>query len=145
MKRIICFALCILSGTLLFGCTKTTEPEPERPRISVFVVNEANEADVWILPDTEANRKTTLWGTATVAKLNVNDKQPASVEESESGAYLFRMIDTDLKFYSVSGIKLKADYMLTLRPTGAFYDFELLIFDENGNLIGMYDGVASKL
>ena len=63
MKRSAVFLLVVLAGLLLMSCNqgKGSEAEGEN-MIEVTFVNEVEDADIWILPQTEENLKTTVWG-----------------------------------------------------------------------------------
>ena len=72
VKIILIAALVLAVGLSFFACRKTEPAEPgptEQTGPEITVVNEAVKADFWILPDTEANRKTSLWGTASADDL----------------------------------------------------------------------------
>ena len=142
MKRIVCFALCTLF-MCLFGCTKT--PEPSVPRITVTVENEATEADIWIIPDTEANRKTTVWGTTTVGKLAKNSAVTAQATQDEAGQYLFRMIDVDGYYYAASGIALSDGYTLRLKVLEGVMQYALEVSDASGEILETYEVFCARL
>ena len=86
-KTAVRIAICALIGSLLFGCGKTEQPAvteaptpvPDSGAAIVFV-NGLQQADVWILPETEKNLKTTVWGTATIAKLGTDGEQRLSLD-----------------------------------------------------------------
>ena len=64
---------------------------------TITIINGVYEASIWILPDTEANRKTTLWGTATVSKIQADSSSQAGIDKpGDNGQYLFRMISLPL-------------------------------------------------
>ena len=156
MKRIVCLMLCCLSGVLLFGCRQpqsadpAPEPEPkqetEAPRVRVTVVNEVQEADVWILPENDAIKKTTLWGTATIAKLAVFDKQEADIQPpEEAGTYIFRMIDTEHFYYSANGVLLHEGDAIRICGTENPMEFLLEVTEAGGTLAATYSVFCGKL
>ncbi|MBQ9414226.1 MAG: hypothetical protein IJU16_03765, partial [Clostridia bacterium] len=101
--------------------------------------------DVWILPDTEANRKTTVWGTATLSKLAKGDSRQAPLcEPGDDGRYLLRLIDTDGFYYSASGVLLKADWTLQISGSG-LDDIAAEVLDESGTSQATYAMFAAKL
>ena len=75
---------------------------------TVTFVNEVCDGDIWILPQTAANLKTTVWGTATVPKAKMGESREVTLGEAgDGGLYIFRMIDVDGFFYSANGIVLE--------------------------------------
>ena len=76
---------------------------------TIAMVNSVNEADIWILPKTEENLKTTLWGTATAGKMQLHESREVQLEApADNGLYIFRMIDTDKMYYSAEDIVIEA-------------------------------------
>ena len=145
MKYAIIAAACILA-LLLCSCRTKEQSEPEPPVTqTVTFHNGVKDADVWILPDTEANRKTTVWGTATAAKVKTGeDRETPLCAPGDGGLYLFRMIDTDGFYYSASGIELKAGW--TMRLTGEdLHAITLAVTDENGALQQSCEVFAARL
>lgn len=108
-------------------------------------INEANDADIWILPKTEKNLKTTVWGTATAAAVKKGESRSFELcEPGEGGMYIFRMIDTDGLFYSANGIMLKAGHTLRIKENDIM-SFTLEVADEKGALQSTYEVFAAKL
>ena len=145
MKYAIIAAVCIVA-LLLCSCRAKEQSKPEPPVTqTVTFRNGVKDADVWILPDTEANRKTTVWGTATAAKVKTGEDREAPLcDPGDNGLYLFRMIDTDSFYYSASGIELKAGW--TMRLTGEdLHSITLAVTDENGALQRSYEVFAARL
>jgi len=140
-RKWMCMA-CILIGAGLSACTAMPELKPEA---AITFVQEAEEADVWIIPDTEQNRKTTVWGTATIAKWNANEPRTVSLDAiGGEGTYLIRMIGTDGMFYAADGIALKNGYTVRLRVEDDL-SVTVEVTDENGAPIGTYSGFAAHL
>lgn len=111
---------------------------------SVNLINEIHDADVWILPKTEENLKTTVWGTATVHSLKGESAETPLCEPGDDGLYLFRMIDTDGFYYSANNVALEADYTLTVKEIDIMR-FTLEVMDSNGAEVATYDLFAAKL
>ena len=106
MKKLLIAALLTLA-LLLGGCAAERTEDMETPKNTVTVINGMNDADIWLLPDTAENRKTTLWGTAAV-KAQTDVAVAAGLSEpGDGGLYLFRMIDTDGFYYSADGVALE--------------------------------------
>ena len=151
MKNAFCIAICLLALLLLFGCRakKRTDEEPTNTepadKQSVTFVNSVEDADVWILPETEANLKTTLWGTATVSGAKAGESCRAPLcEPGDNGHYLFRMIDTDHFYYSADGITLEDGWTLEIKGDD-LHSVVLEVADRDGVLTGAYHVLAAKL
>ena len=112
---------------------------------TVTIINEVRDADVWILSDTEQNRKTTVWGKATAAQVAAGKSRRAELcAPGDGGLYLFRMIDADSFYYSVSEIRLKNGWQLTV--SGDELDgVKVTVADENGTVQKEYDAFTARL
>ncbi|MBR0413703.1 MAG: hypothetical protein IJI67_01365 [Clostridia bacterium] len=152
MKKTVLIAACLLTLLLLCSCratqqnqTEVTETMHSENEQTVTVINEVKEADIWLLPDTEANRKTTLWGTATAAKVSTGESRTAPLcEAGDNGHYLLRMIDSDSFYYSANDISLKAGDTLTIKGNedgGA----SAAVTDESGKVLATYDVFSARL
>lgn len=116
------------------------------PKISVTFVNEVEEADVWILPQTEENIKTSLWGTATISRLGIGESINVILNEGYDGEYyILRIIDEDHAFYSANGLKLLEGYTIVFKSEGSKYDASLEIYDENNDLVYAQDAFTGML
>ena len=135
--------ICFLSMLLLCGC-KANRAAPANDKTVTFL-NGVTDADVWILPDTEANRKTTVWGTATASGVKTDEsRQTPLCDAGDDGLYLIRMIDADHIFYSADGVALESGW--TLRVSGT--DLRAVtaeVTDENGALQRTYEVFAASL
>lgn len=102
-------AMCVLTLLLLCGCHAKERIEMDiLGNKSVTFVNEVRDADAWILPQTAANLKTTVWGTATVPKVKMGESREVTLGEAgDGGLYIFRMIDGEGFFYSANGVVLE--------------------------------------
>ena len=87
---------CFLALLLLCGCQAKERTEMEfSGNKTVTFVNAVRDADAWILPQTAANLKTTVWGTATVPKAKaVESRRVPLGEAGDGGLYIFRMINS---------------------------------------------------
>ena len=109
------------------------------------VINDVKEADIWILPETDKNKNTSVWGKATASKVKTGENREVSLcEPGDNGYYILRMIDSDSFFYSSNGIELKSDYTLRIKET----DSKKIVaetLDEKGVLINSYDVFSARL
>ena len=142
-KSILLWSLIMLFG--LFGCGKQedTEIKTEEPVCRFTFKNSAVEADVWIIPDTEQNRKTTVWGTATVKGSMPGTDYPIDPEDSDK--YLFRMIDTDKMYYSADAVEIPENGTIEIRSAENSMDAELEVFDCDGNSKATYEVFKARL
>ena len=117
MKKIIGILLGAVVLLGVFGCTKKeVQTQTVGHSVKVSVENQITTADIWIIPDTEANRGTSVWGTATVAELGAKQTQTAFVEKSENGdTYLIRIIDENQMYYSADGVVLHENASIVLK------------------------------
>lgn len=139
VKIILIAALVLAVGLSFFACRKTDPAGPgptEQTGPEITLVNEAVKADFWILPDTEANRKTSLWGTASADDLEAGGKIKLKIgDPGDGGTYLVRVIDADGGFYSADGLTLAEGYTLRLTEEENLMAARIEVLDENGELI----------
>lgn len=140
MKKSVIFLIIIL---LLCGC-KLNRIKPVNNRTVTFI-NGVKDADVWILPETEENLKTTVWGTAAVSGIKTNESRKVPLcEAGDTGLYIIRMIDTDNIFYSADGIRLELGW--TVQITGKdLQSVTAVVTDENGVLKNTYEVFVASL
>ncbi len=146
MKKMILFVICLLILFLLCGCkTKSQNAAGTTDDKFVTIVNSVKDADIWILPDTEKNRKTTVWGEATVSKTKAGESSQAPLcGPGDDGLYLFRMIDIDSFFYSASGILLEDGWVLEIKGDN-LQSFSIEVTDKDGVLQDTYEVFAARL
>lgn len=145
MKKIIIITICLLM-TVLYSC-KAEEAENMEVTNSatITVINDVKEADFWILPQTQENQKTTLWGTATAAKVQTGESRQAFLSEpGDGGLYLLRMIDADGFFYSADGIILRSGWVIRIKGNDR-HEVTAEVTDENGALDNTYDVFSARL
>lgn len=112
---------------------------------TVTLINGVTDADVWILPKTKENLKTTVWGKATVSKIKTGESRKAPLcEPGDDGLYLFRMIDSDGFFYSANDIILEAGWSVQIKENDLL-TVVIEVTDENGVLINTYEMFTARL
>lgn len=140
MKKILLIALCVVISLGLFSCKnkendekskKISESSAEK-LISVEFINEVVKADVWILPQTEENLKSSLWGTATISKIKAGERKTVKIKENEEKTYIIRLIDTEKAYFSVNDVVLDNNYSIVFKTDESKYDAVISVFDENG-------------
>ena len=106
------------------------------PSISVTFQNEVEEADVWVLPQTEENRKSSLWGTPSAEKLGPGESVELSLTQAQNAeAWLIRIIDDEKAFYSAQDLKLEDGFALIFKSEGSKFDAVIEVQDQNGTVV----------
>ena len=135
------FVILLFAGC---GAKQQNNTKTENDKTLAFI-NKVKDADVWILPETEENLKTTLWGTPTAAKVKAGENRSVSVgEPGGGGKYIFRMIDTEHFYYSANGISLEEGWSIEIKGED-MNEMTLEVSDENGDLKNTYEVFAARL
>ncbi len=151
MKKTICAVLCLLIPLLLCCCRETGQSEPTEQETgmtrTVVFISGIEDADVWILPQTEANMKTTVWGTAAVSDAKAGESVKAQIPEpGDDGQYIFRMIDAEQFYYSANGIVLEDGWTVSVKmEEGDLESVILEVTDDAGVLRATYSVFAARL
>ena len=162
--RILCITLCLTTGLLLGGCAAgrpagSSDSEPQSSESSggetslvddgsvVTFRNEVEKTDVWILPDTEENRKLSVWGTATIGGLEKDKSAEVSLFAlGGPGQYLVHMITPDEMYFGVAGIKLDAGYTMRFYLADEEYHIWMLeVKDADGNAVDDLEVFGARL
>ena len=106
---------------------------PIKPSISVTFLNNVEEADIWILPQTEDNPNSSLWGTPTVSKMRVGEQKAVTVSDEGTSRYIVRIIDCDQAIYAASDVVLDDGYTIRFEMEETKYDASITVLDQNGN------------
>ena len=109
--------------------------------ISVTFLNNVEEADIWILPQTEDNLKTSLWGTPTFSKMIIGDQKTCTVSDEGTGRYIVRIIDSDQAFYAAGDIPLEDGYTIRFQTDETKYDAAISVLDQNGDTVFVKENV----
>ena len=103
------------------------------PTVSVSFQNEVEEADVWLLPQTEENLKTSLWGTPSAGALEKGESAELTLTNPEyAEAWLVRIIDQDKAYYSARDLKLEDGYTVVFKSEGSKFDAVIEVHDASG-------------
>lgn len=128
----------------LFGCAEKKENKTENV-IKISVTDKVSDADIWIIPDTEENRKTTVWGTATVST-KLSDTKAKTVEiTSDTKAYLIRIIDTDETYYSADAVSLYDNGSIIITEDCDTSTVVAEVYDADGELMETYELFSARL
>ena len=107
---------------------------PEPDTIRVTLINRVDDADFWILPQTEENLKTSLWGTATAKDLRADETREITLAEAED-AYIVRVIDDESAYYSAKDVRLGDGYSIRFTTGDSRYDAVIEILDADGSVL----------
>lgn len=146
MKKTALIIVFLMAMLIACGCENGEQSNMEIEKTKqITFINELNSADVWILPQTEQNLKTTVWGTAIISKADTSESVSAMIPEpSDDGLYIFRMIDTDGYYYSANGLTIEAGW--TVKILGEdLNSVTIEVTDENGALQKTYEAFAARL
>ena len=106
------------------------------PTVSVSFQNEVEEADVWLLPQTEENLKTSRWGTPIAGALEKGASAELTLTNPEyAEAWLVRIIDRNKAYYSAQDLQLGDGYTVVFKSEGSKFDAVIEVHDANGNLV----------
>ena len=148
MRKALTVVLTLLILVLSCSCNTTKESETMATTScdrTITITNRVYEASVWVLPDTEANRKTTLWGTPTAGKIGVDESCQAGIDKpGDNGLYMFRMIDTEKMYYSAENIVIEDGWTLEIKQDST-HVYVIEVTDKDGNLNAAYEVFAAKL
>ncbi len=127
--------ILILSSVVLFACasgSRTSKDTPEET-ITISFVNSVQRADVWIISDTEKNRKTSVWGTASVKNAEPEKEYSVSIPRNDGDTYLLRMIDKDHIYYESKSVTLLDGYSIIIYSKEENdQDIRLVVYDSDG-------------
>ncbi len=110
------------------------------PSLYILASNNSAAADIWVLPQTEENLNTTLWGPVTI-HLAEGEQGGFSLTGAYDGDVFFiRILDEESAFYSVNDVVLHdGDHIrFTHDPDETKSDSYIEIVDENGNVVSTY-------
>lgn len=107
-----------------------------QPVYAITIVNEVADADIWVLPETEENLNTTVWGTATVAKLGKGNTREFGLRDTfVSDLWMIRIIDDGHALYSAGGLVLSEGYRIVFRTEGTKADSVIEVLDAEGTVL----------
>ena len=141
LSVLLCFLFCSC-GTEQ-GETDMNPDHHDRPKtsISVTFLNNVDDADIWILPRTEDNLKTSLWGTPTISKLRIGEQKSCAVNSEGTGRYIIRIIDSNHAYYAAGDVILDDGYMIRFQSDETKYEATIAISDKDGKAVSSYENV----
>ena len=145
MKKTALIYICLIAALLLCGCGVKEQNNMEiTSNKTVTFINDVKDADLWILPKTEENLKTTVWGAATAKIKQGESRRVPLCEPGDDGHYILRMIDTDGFFYSAGDIELESGWTVHIRETDP-NTVSVEVIDENGDTQNTYEVFKARL
>ena len=161
MKYTLLALLCFLTAILLISCTKSETPgsepnsmedtgtvdtDPGR-EITLSFVNEVEETDVWILPDTPENRKLSLWGTATMPDVKKDETRQISLNvPADTDLFLVHMITPDQMYFGVSDLPLDTGCTLRFyKETDPYLVWYVEVLGADGTSKGRFEVFSAAL
>ena len=149
-KRWLVFLLGVMVMSGLVGCGKPKDGEAQTAavteEITVGFVNEVAEADVWVLPQTPENLKTTRGGAATVSGLAAGERQDLRLSRTEQDqVWMVRILDRDHGYYAARDLALEEGYCLEFRSDGDRLQAVLRVLDRDGKEISSQEAFVGTL
>ena len=148
MKRLILTVACLLLAALLCACgpEEPAVPDPAEEPDLAFVNGLDTAADVWLLPQTEENLRTTVWGAATLPELDAGGEGQLSLTAlGGPGVYILRVIDKDGMYYAADGVELETGCVLRLCESEDPGAATLEVTDVTGAQVAVYSVFAARL
>ena len=106
------------------------------PTVRVTFRNEVEDADVWLLPQTEENLKTTIWGTPCAEALGKGKSAELTLTNAEyAEAWLVRIIVSDKAYYSARDLKLEDGYTVVFQSEGSKFEAVIEVRDPSGTVV----------
>ena len=135
MKKISFIPIIAILCWLFCSCQPEqgeSDMKPKNQTISVTLRNDAEEADIWILPQTAQNLKTTVWGTPTFSKVKAGERQTGSIPDGET--YIIRIIDVNHAYYAANDIVLSNNDTVHFRTDASKNEAAIDVIDEKGTV-----------
>ena len=152
MKKKALTALCLLCLLLCCACGAEENPadpgpaEPAGEDVFITFRSEITTADIWLLPRTEQNLHSSLWGTATLPQLAGGTEAQVSLTAlGGPGVYILRAIDENEIFYEADELELEAGYTLCLSESDDPWTVTLEVTDSACAPVASYDVFAAAL
>ena len=140
MKKVLTAALFVIASILLISC-ETNQGENEMKKnskpnnpVSVTFINDVEQADIWILPQTKEILRTTVWGKSTISKLKSGEEKTVSLNDTE-GKFIVRIIDRNSAYYAADEITLRDGYKIHFKTEDTKYESTIDIVDTNENTL----------
>lgn len=148
MKKSFLTVVGVLIMCFLFGCGKKVTPEPEKPvnTVEISIENRIKAADIWVLPDNDTNRKTSVWGKAMVSRNDTQKDRTVLLEiEADTEKYLIRMIDEDEMYYKADGIIVEKGDSVIIREGDEDMTAVVEVHGTDGELTAEYSMFVARL
>ena len=116
------------------------------PTLEISFRNEVETADVWVLPQTEENRKSSLWGSPSAGKLGVGETAELTLSNpAYAEAWLVRIIDVDKAYYAAQDLRLEDGCTVVLRSEGSKFEAVIEVLDPSGAVVSSTEAFTGVL
>lgn len=103
--------------------------------INISFIDEIEPSSVWIIRDTQDNRKTSIWGTAMIKPSELGKEYSSNIPQSVDHKYLFRMIDENGIYYEADIPELLDGWKIKAYTSDVETGIRLEIMDNAGTLM----------
>ena len=123
---------------------KNREVTPAGRTFDVTFENEVSKANIWILPQTGENMKTTIWGEATIVMERAGETRRVSIPAPGCGRFMIRVIDDDNMYYAVNEVALTDGSEVIFKEGTAPMEYLIEVGTPDGGS-AVYSSFAAKL
>lgn len=145
MKKKLLIPVCLIICLLLCSCETWQEQasvnSSQNKTMTISFVNDVEEADVWIVPQTEKMLKSSVWGTPVFSKMKPGKEEACTVSDSEAGIYMIRIIDSQQALFAANDVFLDNGYSVCFKTGASKYEASIVILDENGKTAALNEKV----
>lgn len=119
---------------------------PREEDIGVTLINAVDTADFWILPQSDENLKTSLWGKATAKNLEAGTQCELTLTKTdEDDLFIVRIIDSDHAYFSANDIRLDDGYSIRFKTEDSKFDAVIEILDADGKILNTQGAFVGML
>lgn len=113
--------------------------------IVISLENQVKPADIWIMEDTNYNRKLSTWGGATIKECPVGSPLTLTLENvSDDCQYIVRMIDKSGLFYEAGNVEITDGQSIVIKSEDGNRTL-VSVYDRDGSLQNEYEMFVAAL
>ena len=114
--------------------------------IEILLENQVKTADIWIMEDTNENRKKSVWGGTTVKECAVETPQQLTIKNvSDDNLYIVRMLDDKGLFYEACNVEITEGQSIVIKSEDNDLRTVVSVYDTEGSLQNEYEMFAAAL
>lgn len=114
--------------------------------IEILLENQVKTADIWIMEDTNENRKQSVWGGTTVKECAVETPQQLTIKNvSDDNLYIVRMLDDKGLFYEACNVEITEGQSIVIKSEDNDLRTVVSAYDTEGSLQNEYEMFAAAL